>query len=351
LPPHCRVRGGVAVSGAVRLRPGRDEDAEAFIRIVDGCWSEYPGCVTDIDGEAPELRTLATYCAGRGGAVWAAERDGSVIGLVCTYPLADGAWELAKMYVAPEARGAGAAHLLAEAVEAHARAQGATRLHLWSDTRFDRAHRFYEKRSFVRSGPIRALGDKSNSIEYAYAKPLTGLVVDVLDAAAAASAEVGLARVLVACVEGGASVSFMAPMSTEKARGFWRETARAVARGERVLCVAWHDGEIVGTVQACFAGPENQPHRADIAKMLVHPAARRLGIGAALLARAEEAAGAAGRWVLVLDTGSAEAERLYRRGGWIEVGVVPNYALNPDGTPCDTIFFYKNLVPRPGANT
>jgi GNAT superfamily N-acetyltransferase len=326
------------------LRPGRDDDASSFIALIAACWAEYPGCVMDRD-EVPELDALAGYAAGRGGAVWAAEAEGRVVGMVCVWPHADGAWELAKLYVAQPWRGSGLAHEFAAAAEDFARAHGAARMLLWSDTRFDRAHRFYEGRSYVRAGPIRALGDRSNSIEFCYAKPLGDDAVQVLDAAAAASAEVPLARVLVACVDAGASVSFFAPLALERARAFWRETARAVARGERLLLAAWHGGTLVGTVQLLLATPENQPHRADLAKMLVHPGARRRGIGAALLAAAERAALAAGRTLLVLDTQTGGAgERLYRRGEWTEVGRVPAYARFADGSPCDTTVFYKRLT-------
>lgn len=156
-----------------------------------------------------------------------------------------------------------------------------------------------------------------------------------------------LSAVLIDCVEGGASVSFMAPLTRERADAFWRSVAEGVAAGERILLVAKDraDGQIVGTVQVVFAGPENQPHRADIAKMLVHRRARRKGVGAALMRGAEEAARAAGKTVLVLDTVTgSDGERLYTRAGWTRVGVVPDYALWPQGGFCDTTFFYKNLA-------
>jgi GNAT superfamily N-acetyltransferase len=152
-----------------------------------------------------------------------------------------------------------------------------------------------------------------------------------------------LCTVLIDCVEGGASVNFMLPMSHAKAEGYWRSTAARVERAELLLLVAEDERGIVGTVQLLFAQPENQPHRADLAKMLVHRRARRAGVGAALLAAAETAARAAGRTLLVLDTASAAAERLYARGGWQRLGTVPRYALMPDGAPCATVFFYKSL--------
>ena len=154
----------------------------------------------------------------------------------------------------------------------------------------------------------------------------------------------GLCEVLIDCVEGGASVSFMQPMTMPKAADFWREVAASVRRGERALVVAEDEhGGIVGTAQAVWATPENQPHRADVVKMLVHRRARRLGVGAAVLKAAEDAARMAGRTLLVLDTASNDAERLYARNGWQRVGIIPEFALMPDGAPCATVVYYKRL--------
>ena len=154
----------------------------------------------------------------------------------------------------------------------------------------------------------------------------------------------GLCDVLIDCVEGGASVSFMHPMTLEKAAEFWREVAASMTRGERALVVAQdNDGAIIGTAQAVWASPENQPHRADVSKMLVHRRARRLGVGAAVLNAAEKAAREAGRTLLVLDTASGDAERLYERCGWQRVGSIPDFALMPDGAPCATVVYYKRL--------
>jgi len=154
-----------------------------------------------------------------------------------------------------------------------------------------------------------------------------------------------LAEVLLDCVEGGASVSFMWPLSREKALGFWRGVAEGVARGERVLLVA-EDGDagIVGTVQMITALPENQPHRADVAKMLVHRRARRRGVARRLMEALDAEARREGKTVLVLDTVTGgDAERLYERAGWQRVGMVPKYALMPDGRFCATTFFYKHV--------
>jgi GNAT superfamily N-acetyltransferase len=157
----------------------------------------------------------------------------------------------------------------------------------------------------------------------------------------------GLSDVLIDCVEGGASVSFLLPMTRAKAETFWRGAAASVARGDRfVLAAEDAAGTIVGTVQVILAQPENQPHRGDLAKMLVHRRARRRGIGAALLEAAEHRALSAGKTLLVLDTASGDAERLYARQGWHRCGVIPNYALWPDGTPCATTYFFKFLRNR-----
>ena len=152
-----------------------------------------------------------------------------------------------------------------------------------------------------------------------------------------------LAEVLVDCVQGGASVSFMLPLSLERATSFWEGVAKGVASGERLLLVAQDAQGICGTVQLVLAQPENQPHRADISKMLVHRRARRKGIGEALMRAAEQAAREAGKSLLVLDTASDAAERLYERCGWHRVGAVPGYALLPDGTPCDTAYYWRRV--------
>jgi ribosomal protein S18 acetylase RimI-like enzyme len=153
-----------------------------------------------------------------------------------------------------------------------------------------------------------------------------------------------LADVLTDCVEGGASVSFMLPMTAEKSLDFWRRVAADVRNGTRILLVAEDALGIVGTVQVVLDMPENQPHRGDLAKMLVHRSARNRGVGTALLRAAEDAAREAGRTLLVLDTVSGSAgERLYRRLGWSRVGEVPDYALWPGGGFCPTTYYYRRI--------
>jgi len=155
----------------------------------------------------------------------------------------------------------------------------------------------------------------------------------------------GLSEVLCDCVEGGASVSFMHPFSPGQSLQFWRGVGEAVARGERALLVAEDAGRIVGTVQVVLGQPDNQPHRGDVSKMLVARGARRHGVGALLMEAAEATARASGKTLLVLDTASAEAERLYQRMGWTRLGVIPGYALLPDGALCDTTYYYRILPP------
>ncbi|MET0661233.1 MAG: GNAT family N-acetyltransferase [Steroidobacteraceae bacterium] len=171
--------------------------------------------------------------------------------------------------------------------------------------------------------------------------------IDIRVLTASSDREVdGLCDVLIDCVAGGASVSFMWPMTRAKAEQFWRKAAASVARNERVILAAYDaQRAIVGTVSVIWAEPENQPHRADVAKMLVHRGARRQGVGAALVEAAERVAREAGKTLLVLDTVTgADAERLYARLGWQRCGVIPNYALWPDGRPCATTVFFKSLV-------
>lgn len=184
-------------------------------------------------------------------------------------------------------------------------------------------------------------------------KPFNQQIVEPMDdAIRALSASEALTRlpdlisILVDCVEGGASVSYLAPLAPAKAWAFWQQVVNGVATGERALLVAEDpDGRVVGTVQVVLDQPENQPHRADISKLLVDPAARRRGLGVGLMTSAEDAARAAGKTLLVLDTATgSDAERLYERSGWTRAGVIPGYSLLPDGRPWGTTYFYKQLA-------
>jgi GNAT superfamily N-acetyltransferase len=153
-----------------------------------------------------------------------------------------------------------------------------------------------------------------------------------------------LADVLVDCVEGGASVNFLSPFSHGEARAFFGKVANGVASDDLVLLAARISGRIVGTVQLGLDTPPNQPHRAEVKKMLVHRSVRGRGIGAALMRAIEEEARLRGRWLLVLDTVPSESgHRLYHRMGWLQSGTIPDYALFPDGRFCDTAIMWKWL--------
>jgi GNAT superfamily N-acetyltransferase len=297
------------------LRAGRDSDAAGFIRLIAACWAEYPGCVMDLDGEVPELRALATYYARQNGALWAAEHQGRIVGMVATRPLGGGVWEICKMYADAGQRGTGLAQSLLAAAEAHARAHGATEMRLWSDTRFDRAHRFYEKCSYLRDGPIRALGDLSNSLEFEYAKPLTGILVKRLDAAAAVSAIPALAAI-------------------SGTRAHWKATASQAATGAAILLAAWHHGTLAGSLALRL-----HPHRAEITHLAVAPAARRHGLARALLHEAETAAGRP-LLTLVAEQDSA-LDRLCAAAGWTRAGTVPGYVMGEDGAVRAGVFHWK----------
>ncbi len=171
---------------------------------------------------------------------------------------------------------------------------------------------------------------------------------DELEIRRLASADVheqldALAGVLVDCVAGGASVSYLAPFSHKQARSVFEAVAAEVEQGHRLLLAAFANSDLVGTVQVILALPPNQPHRAEIAKLLVHRSARRRGIAQLLMERAEAEARAEGKTLLVLTVTGDNAERLYERLGWTKVGVIPGYALYPDRRPCDTTIFWKSL--------
>ena len=176
------------------------------------------------------------------------------------------------------------------------------------------------------------------------------LTIRPLDADEAQARLPELAGLLVDAVAGGASVNFLAGLTPAAAEAFWRSQLPGLAHGERHLLVALDaDGALLGTVVLTLAAQPNAPHRAEIGKMLVHRRARRQGIGRRLLAAAEALAGRLDRTLLLLDTEAGSAgERLYRACGWVAVGVVPDHALRPDGTPAATTMFYRSLAPAAG---
>jgi GNAT superfamily N-acetyltransferase len=173
---------------------------------------------------------------------------------------------------------------------------------------------------------------------------MTDFVIRRIDVAEAKARNRELADILLDCVAGGASVSFMADMTQADAAAFWARVIEDVASRRRILIVAEREGKLIGTVQVVASGIPNQPHRSDLAKMLVRRDARGLGIGAAMLAEAEAQSMAAGWWLMVLDTVVDSAgDRLYARGGWNPVGIIPDFALYPDGRLCGTRYYYKIL--------
>lgn len=167
--------------------------------------------------------------------------------------------------------------------------------------------------------------------------------VRMLDPRAAREQAEALAAILADCVHGGASVSFMNPFPAEEALAWSQGVTDAVAAGRTILFGAWLGDDLVGTAQLIPADKPNQPHRADVAKVLVRSDARRRGVGEALMQALEAEARRRGLILLTLDTASGAAERLYLRAGWVKAGVIPDYALWPDGGLCDTILFYKRL--------
>jgi len=176
---------------------------------------------------------------------------------------------------------------------------------------------------------------------------MTDYRVVLLNAAGVRAGVDDLAAVLVDCVAGGASVNFMAGFDTARALAFWRDIATLMeSDGRHVFAAMAPDGKIVATVQLVPAGIDNQPHRAEISKVLVLRSARKRGLGAALMRAAEDAAARTGKTLLTLDTASDDAERLYSALGWTLAGRIPNYALMPDGTACATAFYFKEIAPR-----
>ncbi len=155
-----------------------------------------------------------------------------------------------------------------------------------------------------------------------------------------------LAAILVDAVAHGASVNFLQGFARAQGEAFWTSQLPGLTAGATRLFVAEGEGRLLGTVLLFMAHQPNAPHRAEIGKMLVHSAARRRGLGRALLAHAEDAARATGRSLLLLDTESGSAgDLLYRAAGWVECGRVPGHALRPDGQPAETTMFYKRLDP------
>jgi len=153
---------------------------------------------------------------------------------------------------------------------------------------------------------------------------------------------------LITCVDGGAAVSFLPPLHPDKARTFWQRVSTEIGTGTRVLLAGWRQGTLVATGMLDLATPENQPHRAEVQKIMVHPSARRVGLARALLRALENHAAAAERSLLTLDTRAGDVgEALYRAEGWHETGRIPNHAIDGEGRPHDTVFFWKLTLRQP----
>ncbi len=325
------------------IRPGRDTDGAGFAALIGACWREF-GDNSDVRLDIPEIDALPSSIAARGGTVWTAELAGQVVGMVATYPATDG-WHISRMYVAAGQRGTGLARDLLRTAEDHARAAEGTRMVLWSDVLFTRAHAFYEKHGYLRRGGLRPLNNPAQSIEAGFAKPLAGRVVEELDVAAAESAEQPLATILQVCAESGAPVPFVGPLDRDRALDYWRGVTRAVGLGQTRLFAAWRNGELAGAVQLGLDMPETGRHRAEIRTLVVAPGSRCRGLARRLLEAAETAAREAGRTLLVLETRADEhAEPVYQGAGWMVAGTIPGYALDGAGTGWDARIYYKRLA-------
>jgi GNAT superfamily N-acetyltransferase len=168
--------------------------------------------------------------------------------------------------------------------------------------------------------------------------------IRILDAGSARAAIADLCEVLSDCINGGASLGFMLPFKPQDGAGYWNDIAGEVEKGGIILAAAEVDGRLVGTVQIGLASKPNQPHRGDLMKLLVHRSARGLGLSRRLTEAAEAEAAGRGRTLLVLDTATgSDAEAIYPRLGWQRVGVIPDYALWPEGGYCATTLFYKRI--------
>jgi ribosomal protein S18 acetylase RimI-like enzyme len=274
--------------------------------------------------------------------VMARDADGRAIGCGALRPLQEGVAELKRMYARPGGQGTGAALLAHLEATAHALGYRA----VWLETRAvnARAVAFYERHGYRRIDNFGRYA--GNAAAVCFGKELgMASTIRELDGAEALALVDELAEVLRDCVEGGASVGFMLPLAEGRPEAFWCKVAAGVAAGERHLFVAEDAaGRICGTLSLVVGMPDNQPHRADVSKMLVHRRARRQGIAERLLKALEAKARELGKTTLVLDTVTgSDASRVYERLGWQKAGDIPNYALMPDGPLCSTTYYFKRL--------
>ncbi len=312
----------------MNIRSGNDDDGDALAALIGACWSEYPGCVMDA-AENAHLRAPATHYARLGGRLTVAEDEaGRVVGCISSVGADKGELELKGLYVDAAHRGSGLAVELLRIVEKEALERNAPRLILWSDTRFTRAHRFYERHGFVAAGAIRALNDLSRSIEYPYAKPMRPRAVECLDAAASRSA----LRPLAALVAG---------------EPFWTATAGAVANGSNLLFAAWYAGALSGALVLDLPQSPNECHRADLRLLHVAAGARRIGVATQLLATAERTAASRDRLLLtaMTETGGP-GDRFLDISNFNRAGLIPGYT-RVQGAPVDMTLFWRPLGETP----
>lgn len=307
----------------MNIRPGRDSDSPALIDLIGTCWSEYPGCVMDLD-ENPNLVAPDSYYAAQDGTITVAEDEaGRVVACVATLPAEAGALELKGLYVDVAYRGTGLAVTLLRIVEQQARDRDAPRLILWSDTRFTRAHRFYERQGFISAGAIRALHDRSNSLEYPYAKPMTARAVEPLDAAAVRSA-----------------VRALSAIAADEPT--WQQAASDIAAGTVQIHAAWYQGTLSGALILDLPSMPGATHRADLRLLHIQPSARRIGLGTALLAAAEQTALTCGRTLITASADAgAPAASFLAEAGYHQAGRLPGYTHGPGDRPIDLISFWR----------
>ncbi len=335
---------------SIEIRPHVKEHQAGVIDLILGIQrSEYGLAITAAD--QPDLADIAGFYQIGAGNFWVALAAGRVVGTIGLREFAPGQGALRKMFVAPDYRGgAGVAGRLLATLLTWARAHSVRSITLGTTDRFLAAHRFYEKHGF---GLIPAedlpAGFPRMAVDtrfYSLKVMPDGVVIQRYDGAAVAARQPTLCGLLQRCVDDGASIGFLPPLAAAAAEAYWRRVSGAVHAGETVLWVAESDGRVVGSVQLTLETRANGGHRAEVAKLMVDPAARRRGIGRALMSALEDEAGRLGRTTLVLDTREGDpSERLYAGLGYQRVGVIPEYARGADGGLHGTVFFYKLLKP------
>lgn len=320
------------------IRPCHDEDAPGIRALIEAARAEFPEPAGQADDRLGHLARPAAHYSERRGAFFIAAQGREIVGLAAVMPVAtEGIVELTDLQVRRDLRGRGLAARLLDAVETSAR--GMQRIQLWCDTRADAAQRFFEKHSYLRKGPIRVREDGSKALEFAYAKPLAGIQVVSLDAAAAASADRALGDILTLAANSDEQLPLL---SGAEARRYWRGISADVAGRRRVLLAGWVEGVLAGAVQLDINTPPYQDHRGEVQHLLVLPAYRGGGLALALMETLESAARARSRRLLTLNAmAGGPAEALARATHWQEGGRIPGFTVTARGAPCDMLFFWK----------